>query len=56
MNRSENSRKRINTEDNCSRKHRYRSEKLSRRTIENLMGMDRPIFERHNHAVRRKGR
>jgi hypothetical protein len=56
MNRSENSRKRTNSEGKRSRKQGYRSEKLSRRTIENLMGVDQPIFERHNRAVRRKGR
>jgi hypothetical protein len=56
MNRSEKSRKRTNIEGNHSRKPGYHSEKLSRRTIENLMGIDQPIFEWHNHAVRRKGR
>ncbi|WP_168371024.1 hypothetical protein [Sporolactobacillus laevolacticus] len=56
MNRSEKRRKRINTEVNRSQKQGYRSEKLSRRTIENLMGVDQPRYERHNHAVRRKGR
>ncbi|MCO7127794.1 hypothetical protein NIE88_18775 [Sporolactobacillus shoreicorticis] len=56
MNRSENNRKRTNVENNRSRKQGYRSENLSRRTLENLMGVDQPIFERHNHAVRRKGR
>ncbi|EST12025.1 hypothetical protein P343_07720 [Sporolactobacillus laevolacticus DSM 442] len=56
VNRSEKRRKRINTEVNRSQKQGYRSEKLSRRTIENLMGVDQPRYERHNHAVRRKGR
>lgn len=56
MNRSEKCRKRTNSEGNRSRKPGYRSEKLSRRAIEKLMGVDQPIFERHNHAVRRKGR
>lgn len=56
MNRSEKSRKRTNTEGNRSGKKGHRSENLSRRTLENLMGIDQPIFERHNHAVRRKGR
>ncbi|MDF2536611.1 MAG: hypothetical protein K0R18_2773 [Bacillales bacterium] len=56
MNRSEKSRKRNSSEGYRSRKQDHRSEKLSRRMIENLMGVDQPIFERHNHAVRRKGR
>lgn len=56
MNRSEKSRKRTNSEVNRSQKQGYRSEKLSRWTIENLMGVDQPRYERHNHAIRRKGR
>lgn len=56
MNRSEKIRKRTASDSNRSGKQGCRSEKLSRRTIENLMGMDQPIYERHNHALRRKGR
>lgn len=56
MNRSEKSNKRTSSESSRSVKQGYRSEKLSRRAIENLMGVDRPIYERHNHAIRRKGR
>lgn len=56
MNRSDKSANRSQNEADCTKKHRGRSQNTSRREIENLMGMHDSTYERHNHALRRKGR
>lgn len=39
-----------------TRNKKKRSENLSKRDLAELMGQFDQVYERHNHAVRRKGR
>jgi hypothetical protein len=50
---NEKEQKRYEKRDKRTQNHKNRYQK---REIENLMGVHDPIYERHNHAVRRKGR
>lgn len=53
---NEKEQKRYEKREKRTQSNKKRSEKLPKREIENLMGMHDAVYERHNHALRRKGR